>query len=111
EDRPAGPLHDAIRERLASRGASFWPDLVDAAGTANEATLLRTLWDLVWAGEVTNDTLAPLRASIGGAGARRRSSGAGRGSAQRPRPGTPRRGGPPAGARPGARVHDPGRPG
>src|SRR5439155_1024407 len=27
EDRPAGPLHDAIRERLASRGASFWPDL------------------------------------------------------------------------------------
>jgi ATP-dependent Lhr-like helicase len=96
EDRPARPLHDAIRERLAARGASFWPDLVEAAGTANEATLLRALWDLVWAGEVTNDTLAPLRASIGGTGSRRPR--AGRGSAQRPRPGTLRRAGPPAGA-------------
>ena len=96
EDRPAGPLHDAIRERLAARGASFWPDLVEAAGTANEATVLRALWDLVWAGEVTNDTLAPLRASIGGTGSRRPR--AGRGSAQRPRPGTLRRAGPPAGA-------------
>jgi len=96
EDRPAGPLHDAIRERLATRGASFWPDLVQAAGTANEPTVLRALWDLVWAGEVTNDTLAPLRASIGGTGSRRPR--AGRGSAQRPRPGTLRRAGPPAGA-------------
>jgi len=96
EDRPARPLHDAIRERLAARGASFWPDLVEAAGTANEATVLRALWDLVWAGEVTNDTLAPLRASIGGTGSRRPR--AGRGSAQRPRPGTLRRAGPPAGA-------------
>jgi len=95
-DRPSGPLHDAIRERLATRGASFWPDLVDAAGTANEGLLLRALWDLVWAGEVTNDTLAPLRASIGGSGSRRPR--AGRGSAQRPRPGTLRRAGPPAGA-------------
>jgi ATP-dependent helicase Lhr and Lhr-like helicase len=96
EDRPAGALHAAIRERLATRGASFWPDLVDAAGTANEGVLLRALWDLVWAGEVTNDTLAPLRASVGGTGSRRPQ--AGRGSAQRPRPGTLRRAGPPAGA-------------
>ena len=60
--RPAGPVHDAIRTHLADRGASFWPDLVQAAGTADTAVLLRSLWDLVWAGEVTNDTLTPLRA-------------------------------------------------
>ncbi len=92
EDRPAGPLHDAIREHLAGRGASFWPDLVGAAGTADEGVLLGALWDLVWAGEVTNDTLAPLRAFA--SGARRRSPRPG----ARPRPGALRRAGPPAGA-------------
>ncbi len=30
--------------------------------------MLTALWDLVWAGEVTNDSLTPLRALIGGAG-------------------------------------------
>jgi ATP-dependent Lhr-like helicase len=91
DDRPSGRIHDAIREHLASRGASFWPDLVQAAGTADEAALLRALWDLVWAGEVTNDTLAPLRAYTRGA---RRSQRPG----SRPRPGALRRAGPPSGA-------------
>src|SRR5205814_304768 len=58
---PSGPLHDTIREHLVRAGASFWPDLVAAAGTADEAVLLTALWDLVWAGEVTNDTFGPLR--------------------------------------------------
>src|SRR4029453_14479740 len=57
-------------DHLTGKGASFWPDLVQAAGTADERVLLRALWDLVWAGEVTNDTLAPLRAAVGGARAR-----------------------------------------
>ena len=101
EDRPAGPLHDAIREHLAARGASFWPDLVEAAGTANEATLLRRLWDLVWAGEVTNDTP---RAAPGVDRRNRVAAPAGgRGSAQRPRPGTLRRGRPARGRRHGGR--------
>jgi ATP-dependent Lhr-like helicase len=93
EDRPAGPLHDALREHLAARGASFWPDLVQAAGTADERVLLRALWDLVWAGEVTNDTLAPLRATVARATARRTPR-----AGSRPRPGALRRAGPPAGA-------------
>ncbi|MCU1428373.1 MAG: putative ATP-dependent helicase [Actinomycetia bacterium] len=59
---PEGPLHDSIRERLRTAGASFWPDLVHATGTADEALLLTALWDLVWSGEVTNDTFGPLRA-------------------------------------------------
>ena len=88
---PAGPVHDAIRAHLAARGASFWPDLVQAAGTADTAVLLRALWDLVWAGEVTNDTLAPLRA-FARSGHRRARTPA------RPRPGQLRRAGPPAGA-------------
>ena len=63
DDRPSGPIHDAIREHLQRRGASFWPELSSAAGDApNDDELLDALWDLVWAGEVTNDTFAPLRA-------------------------------------------------
>jgi len=89
EQPPSGPIHDAIRERLETRGASFWPDLVEAAGTAEERVLLAALWDLVWAGEVTNDTLAPLRAVLG---RRPRSASGGR-----PRPGRLRRTGPLAG--------------
>jgi ATP-dependent Lhr-like helicase len=48
----------------------------------------------VWAGEVTNDTLAPLRAFVRGASAKIRTTGPG----HRPRPGALRRTGPPAGA-------------
>jgi len=51
---PEGETHDAIRSALAG-GALFWSDLgLDDA--------LPALWDLVWAGEVTNDSWAPLRA-------------------------------------------------
>ncbi|HEX8066559.1 MAG TPA: DEAD/DEAH box helicase [Thermoleophilaceae bacterium] len=65
-ERPAEPLHDAIRERL-ERGASFWTDLIadlgEVGGQAVEPVELQeALWDLVWAGEVTNDAFAPLRA-------------------------------------------------
>jgi ATP-dependent Lhr-like helicase len=90
-ERPEGDVHDALRGALAERGALFWPDLVQAAGTAEEGLVLGALWDLVWAGEVTNDTLAPLRAAIGGAARRRSTRG-------RPRPGRLTRLGPPAGA-------------
>ena len=86
EGRPDGPVHDALRARLAAAGASFWPELVSAAGTAvrtseappaakppprraaegamymDQSVVLTALWDLVWAGEVTNDTFGPLRA-------------------------------------------------
>jgi ATP-dependent Lhr-like helicase len=63
---PADPLHLALRERL-QRGACFWSDLLtdilSVNGVAVElAELQEALWDLVWAGEVTNDAWAPLRA-------------------------------------------------
>ncbi len=92
---PVGAVHDAIRTLLAERGASFWTQLRAAAPGATEGELLAALWDLVWAGEVTNDTLAPLRAVVGGA----RTSAPARGQrvTGRPRPGRLTRIGPPAG--------------
>jgi ATP-dependent helicase Lhr and Lhr-like helicase len=95
---PVGPRDGdevlaAIRSHLELRGASFWPDLVAATGVAEERRLLSALWDLVWAGEITNDTLAPLRAFVRGASSKVRGSRPGRG----PRPGSLRRSGPPAG--------------
>ena len=93
-EAPDGVLHDAIRTHLASRGASFWNQLRAASGDATDGELLAALWDLVWAGEVTNDSLAPLRAMLSG-GKSSRSSAAPRG---RPRPGRLTRIGPPAGS-------------
>jgi ATP-dependent Lhr-like helicase len=60
-EAPAEALHDAIRERLAA-GAAFWTDLLADLGQTEPLELQEALWDLVWAGEVTNDAFAPLRA-------------------------------------------------
>jgi ATP-dependent helicase Lhr and Lhr-like helicase len=57
---PEGDAHDRIREALG-RSAEFWHDLVTATGL-EQAEALPALWDLVWAGEVTNDAWTPLRA-------------------------------------------------
>jgi ATP-dependent Lhr-like helicase len=60
-----GELAGRIRSLLAGRGALFFSDMLAATG-AFSADLLAALWDLVWAGEVTNDTLAPLRSFLRG---------------------------------------------
>jgi ATP-dependent Lhr-like helicase len=57
---PDAAAHVAIRDRLA-RGACFFTDLLVDVDLAPEE-LQEALWDLVWAGEVTNDAFAPLRA-------------------------------------------------
>ena len=57
---PEGATHDRLREAL-SRSAEFWFDLLAATGLEAEEAL-PALWDLVWAGEVTNDAWTPLRA-------------------------------------------------
>jgi ATP-dependent Lhr-like helicase len=59
-EAPEGEEHDRIREVL-TRGAEFWFDLLAAAELEAEQAL-PALWDLVWAGEVTNDAWTPLRA-------------------------------------------------
>lgn len=60
-DPPDGDLHQRLREHLSARGASFFRDLYNACGGGDEESILDALWDLVWAGEVTNDTFGPLR--------------------------------------------------
>jgi ATP-dependent Lhr-like helicase len=57
---PEGEEHDAIRRALEG-GARFWSDLLQQVGL-EDAVVLPALWDLVWAGEVTNDAWQPLRA-------------------------------------------------
>ena len=92
---PDGPVHQALLEGLRQRGASFWSDLVRAVQHAgqpyDDVTVLAALWDLVWAGLVTNDSLAPLRAYVSG----KVRKAAGR---RRPAVGRLQRLGPPSGA-------------
>ena len=59
--RPDGEAHDTIRAALRT-GALFWFDLLEEAGLGADDEVLPALWDLVWAGEVTNDAWTPLRA-------------------------------------------------
>ena len=61
DDRPGGELHERLRDHLQSRGASFFRDLYYATGSSDEDAVLDALWDMVWAGDVTNDTFLPLR--------------------------------------------------
>jgi ATP-dependent Lhr-like helicase len=57
---PEEEIHERIRERLRA-GACFFTDLLaDVDGVSTEE-LQNALWDLVWAGEATNDAFAPLR--------------------------------------------------
>jgi ATP-dependent Lhr-like helicase len=55
-----GPIADAIRDLLDRRGAVFFADIARTLG-AFPNDLLDVLWQMVWSGEVTNDTLEPLR--------------------------------------------------
>jgi len=59
-DRPESDVHNRLCEALDG-SALFWFDLVGATGLETEQAL-PALWDLVWAGEVTNDAWQPLRA-------------------------------------------------
>src|SRR5439155_9867596 len=62
-ERPSDDEHERIRDVLRQRGACFFREL---AGP-DDAASLDALWDLVWAGEVTNDSVSPLRAFVAGA--------------------------------------------
>ena len=105
--KPHGPeaqwtdgLHRAILRRLETRGACFTFDLVRGvvgAGDWGETEVEAAIWDLVWAGRITNDTFLPLESL----GKRRKTPSAGPQPQGLPR-GWPRRlgrGRPPAGLR------------
>ncbi|WP_443733997.1 Lhr family ATP-dependent helicase, partial [Tomitella cavernea] len=106
-----GGLRMALLSTLDGGGAYFFRALADAAraaptselantgfaaphAAATDADVLAALWDLVWEGRVTGDTLAPLRALQSGAARRPASPRARGGRGGRPR--LPARSGPPA---------------
>ena len=72
------PLHGAVLTALAGGGALFFRMLSDRVTAvldghpSLDADLVTAVWDLVWAGLLTNDTLAPLRVVTSGGAAVRR---------------------------------------
>ncbi|MFD6662107.1 DEAD/DEAH box helicase [Micromonospora chalcea] len=90
------PLHESVLDALADGQALFFRSLSDRVGATDDAALSGAVWDLVWAGHLTNDTLAPLRAALGAGGAHRSRPSAPRTRYRRPgRVALPSRGGPP----------------
>lgn len=51
-----------VLDALTDKGALFFRQIVDAVGSLDDHDVLRALWELVWAGHITNDTLQPVRA-------------------------------------------------
>ncbi|WP_412516918.1 DEAD/DEAH box helicase [Actinomadura madurae] len=87
------PVHRAVLDALGDGGALFFRTLSDRVNrqvTANDADLVTAVWDLVWAGHLTNDTMAPLRAALGSGRPTHRSR-----TTRRGRPVLPSRTGPP----------------
>ncbi len=65
----AGPLHQAVLDALAGGYGLFFRQIAEQARAAGhefqDPQLAEALWDLVWSGRVTGDTLAPLRSLLG----------------------------------------------
>jgi ATP-dependent Lhr-like helicase len=103
------PMHQAVLDALDDGQALFFRSLSDRVGSTDDAALAAVVWDLVWAGQLTNDTFAPVRALLGGSGAHRAKAAPARTRYRRPgrpgalglpgglgRPAMPSRSGPPA---------------
>ncbi|CNE20184.1 ATP-dependent DNA helicase [Mycobacterium tuberculosis] len=87
------PVHRAVLDALGDGGAHFFRTLSDRVNqdvTANDTDLATAVWDLVWSGHLTNDTMAPLRAALGSGRPTHRSR-----TTRRGRPVLPSRTGPP----------------
>lgn len=90
-EAPPGDLparEASLLTALASRGASFFDALHEAAGGGFPRESVAALWRLVWRGLVTNDGFSALRAYLAPAGAARR-RGTSRGRGFRSRRGAP----------------------
>jgi len=95
------PLHSAVLEALSGGGALFFRMLSDRVGALvsgsgldgslpatrppSDGEIADAIWDLVWAGLLTNDTLGPLRVLLSGGQPRRAAAPAA--AIPRPRPG------------------------
>ncbi|MEU0517483.1 DEAD/DEAH box helicase [Streptosporangium sp. NPDC006007] len=65
------PVHETVLTVLGGGGALFFRDLAGRVGALlpgavpDDGVLTAAVWDLVWAGRITGDTPAPLRAILG----------------------------------------------
>jgi ATP-dependent Lhr-like helicase len=59
-------LQREILVALAGGGAYFFRQLATAVGSMDDRELATALWELAWAGLISNDTFAPLRSYLGG---------------------------------------------
>jgi ATP-dependent Lhr-like helicase len=84
----------ALLDLLAGGQAMFFRGLSDAVGATDDTALADVVWDLVWAGLLTNDTLAPLRTRLAGGGTHKRAPAAPRARLDRSRYGRSRLGRP-----------------
>ena len=108
------PIHEAVLDALADGGAVFFRMLHERVSTRlagepgmskapADSDVATAIWDLTWAGLLTNDTLGPLRTVLGSGGPRRtgpsagtsRSRGVRHGRRSYGRPAMPSRTGPP----------------
>lgn len=65
------PAQDALIAALGAGGGFFFRQLAQQCEGFSDAELTTALWELVWAGTVAGDTLAPMRAHLRGSGAHR----------------------------------------
>ena len=91
-------LQRSILASLAGGGAYFFRQLSNAVGSTDDKELLASLWDLVWSGLITNDTLSPLRSYLGASTTKARAVPRSRAYRGRARPTMPSTGGPPSAA-------------
>jgi ATP-dependent Lhr-like helicase len=61
DDSELGPDHRALLDALGGGGAYFFRQLGQLMNSTDDKALGALVWDLVWAGRLGNDTLAPLR--------------------------------------------------
>lgn len=99
EPRPDDPGGQRLPPVLHGGGAFFFRQLADSTGLLDDKAVGEALWQLVWAGYVSGDTFAPVRALLSGTTrsttAHRTPRRAPRGRAYLPRPTMPTRSGPP----------------
>ncbi|HEX3901039.1 MAG TPA: DEAD/DEAH box helicase [Mycobacteriales bacterium] len=74
DDSAVGDDARQVLDLLASGGALFFRDIAARLPDLDHKALTTALWDLVWSGHATNDTLAPLRAALSGPATRRSSA-------------------------------------
>jgi len=72
EEVETSPLEREVLASLGGGGAYFFRQLSDVVGSTDDQALQTALWNLVWAGLVSNDTFAPLRALVGSGGSAHR---------------------------------------